>query len=275
MNEMLIVLKGKNDMIKIIVAGFKGKMGSTATKMVLDTPEFELVGVLDPHADESNLNELNEYTEDIPVFHRKEDVLAETTVDVWIDFTIPEVAYENTRFALENSIRPVVGTTGLDEEDVKELQRLADQKRIGGLIAPNFAIGAILMMQFAAQAAKYFPDVEIIELHHDNKLDAPSGTAIKTAEMIIEERGAHQQGHPDEKESLAGARGADYQGMKIHSVRLPGLVAHQQVQFGSTGEGLTIRHDSYDRSSFMTGVALACTKVMENEQLVYGLENLL
>lgn len=275
MNEMPIVLKGKNDMIKIIVAGFKGKMGSTATKMVLDTPEFELVGVLDPHADESNLNELSEYTEDIPVFHRKEDVLAETPVDVWIDFTIPEVAYENTRFALENSIRPVVGTTGLDEEDVKELQRLADQKRIGGLIAPNFAIGAILMMQFAAQAAKYFPDVEIIELHHDNKLDAPSGTAIKTAEMIVEERGAHQQGHPDEKESLAGARGADYHGMKIHSVRLPGLVAHQQVQFGSTGEGLTIRHDSYDRSSFMTGVALACTKVMENEQLVYGLENLL
>lgn len=131
------------------------------------------------------------------------------------------------------------------------------------------------MMQFAAQAAKYFPDVEIIELHHDNKLDSPSGTAIKTAEMIVEERGARQQGHPQEKESLEGARGADYQGMKIHSVRLPGLVAHQQVQFGSKGEGLTIRHDSYDRSSFMTGVALACNKVMENEELIYGLENLL
>lgn len=263
-------------MIKIIVAGFKGKMGSTATKMVLDTPEFELVGVLDPHAGESNLNELSEYgTTDAPVFHHKEEVIEQTSADVWIDFTVPEVAFENTQFALENKIRPVVGTTGLDEDHVKKLQILAAEQRVGGLIAPNFAIGAILMMQFAAQAAKYFPDVEIIELHHDNKLDAPSGTAIKTAEMIVEERGAHQQGHPQEKESLTGARGADYQGMKIHSVRLPGLVAHQQVQFGSKGEGLTIRHDSYDRSSFMTGVALACNKVMENEELIYGLENLL
>lgn len=272
---MPIVLKGKNDMVKIIVAGFKGKMGSTATKMVLETPGFELAGVFDPQATESNLNELIEYAVDIPIFHRKEDVIAKTSVDIWIDFTIPKVAFENTRFALENNIRPVVGTTGLDEEDVKKLQRLAAQKHVGGLIAPNFAIGAILMMQFAAQAAKYFPDVEIIEMHHDNKIDAPSGTAIKTAEMIAEERVTHQQGHPDEKESIAGARGADYQGMKIHSVRLPGLVAHQQVQFGSKGEGLTIRHDSYDRSSFMTGVALACTKVMEHEKLIYGLENLL
>lgn len=276
MSETQIVLKGKNNMIKIIVAGFKGKMGSTATKMVLDTADFELVGVLDPHAEESNLNELSEYdAADVPVFHRKEEVTEHTSADVWIDFTIPEVAFENTQFALENKIRPVVGTTGLDEDKVKRLQALAAEQRTGGLIAPNFAIGAILMMQFAAQAAKYFPDVEIIELHHDNKLDAPSGTAIKTAEMIVEERGAHQQGHPQEKESLEGARGADYQGMKIHSVRLPGLVAHQQVQFGSKGEGLTIRHDSYDRSSFMTGVALACNKVMDNDELIYGLENLL
>lgn len=276
MNEMRIVLKGKNKMIKIVVAGFKGKMGSTATKMVLKHQEFILVGVLDPYAEESKLSELADYPSvDVPVFTDKQKLIDSVKADVWIDFTVPEVALENTQFALRHSIRPVVGTTGLNEDDVADLQKMAEESRTGGLIAPNFAIGAVLMMQFAAQAAKYFPDVEIIELHHDHKLDAPSGTAIKTAEMIAAERGFHQQGHPEEKESIKGARGADYQGMKIHSVRLPGLVAHQQVQFGSNGEGLTIRHDSYDRSSFMTGVALGCTKVMEKTELVYGLENLL
>lgn len=263
-------------MIKIVVAGFKGKMGMTATKMVRDHEGFELVGVLDPHAKETNLNELAEFsTVDVPIFNDKETVVKTVKTDVWIDFTIPSVAYENTRFALEQGIRPVVGTTGFSETEANELVNLSQKQALGGLIAPNFAIGAVLMMQFSAKAAKYFPDVEIIEMHHDNKLDAPSGTAIKTAEMIYAERGEHQQGHPDEKESIPGARGADYHGMKIHSVRLPGLVAHQQVQFGSTGEGLTIRHDSYDRASFMTGVALGCEKVMDLKELVYGLENLL
>lgn len=264
------------NMIKIVVAGFKGKMGSTATKMVLDNDNFVLVGVLDPVVEQKNLNEIPEFSfADVPIFNDKEKMVENVEADVWIDFTIPDVAYENTRFALENGIRPVIGTTGFSENDVKELTELSSSNKVGGLIAPNFAVGAVLMMQFSAQAAKYFPDVEIIELHHDNKLDAPSGTAIKTAEMIFEERGEHSQGHPDEKESIPGARGADYKGMKIHSVRLPGLVAHQQVQFGSVGEGLTIRHDSYDRSSFMTGVALGCHKVMELEKVVYGLENIL
>ena len=131
------------------------------------------------------------------------------------------------------------------------------------------------MMQFAQKAAQYFPDVEIIELHHDNKLDAPSGTAIKTAEMIQEVRPAKKQGNPQEVESIPGARGANFEGLRIHSVRLPGLVAHQQVQFGSVGEGLTIRHDSYDRRSFMTGVALACRQVVQRTELLYGLEQML
>ncbi|WP_414840354.1 4-hydroxy-tetrahydrodipicolinate reductase [Carnobacterium sp. TMP28] len=263
-------------MINVIVAGFKGKMGSTATKMVLDNEDFTLVGVLDPIVEQKNLSAIPEFSfADVPIFNDKETMVQTINADVWIDFTIPDVAYENTRFALENGIRPVVGTTGFSEENLKELTALSLSNKTGGLIAPNFAIGAVLMMQFSAKAARYFPDVEIIELHHDNKLDAPSGTAIKTAQMIFEERGEYSQGHPDEKESLTGARGADYKGMKIHSVRLPGLVAHQQVQFGSVGEGLTIRHDSYDRSSFMTGVALGCTKVMELEKIVYGLENIL
>lgn len=261
-------------MIKVAVAGFKGKMGSTAVNMVLEHADLELVSVLDPFSEETNLNELAGYEADVPVFKAKEDLLL-STPDVWIDFTIPSVAYENTRFAIENNIAPVVGTTGFTEEQIQSLKKKSAELKVGGLIAPNFAVGAVLMMQFAKKAAEYFPDVEIIELHHDNKLDAPSGTALKTAEMMAGVRQTKRQGHPEEEELIAGARGADYDGMKIHSVRLPGLIAHQQVQFGGIGEGLTIRHDSYDRSSFMTGVALSCKKVVDLEELVYGLENLL
>ncbi|MGM0124489.1 dihydrodipicolinate reductase [Enterococcus sp. AZ194] len=262
-------------MIKIVVAGFNGRMGSTATKMVLANETFELVGVLDPLEQKKNLSEFPEYAQvDVPIFTDKETLLS-SQPDVWIDFTMPEFALEHTQFALENRICPVVGTTGFSEADISFLTNLSKEKKTGGLIAPNFAIGAVLMMEFSKKAAKFFPDVEIIELHHDNKLDAPSGTAIKTAEMISQVREPKKQGHLDEVETLQGARGADYDGMRIHSVRLPGLIAHQQVQFGGIGEGLTIRHDSYDRSSFMGGVALGCKEVMERNELVYGLENLL
>ncbi len=169
----------------------------------------------------------------------------------------------------------MVGTTGFTTEEITDLIELSREKNLGGLIAPNFAIGAVLLMQFAAQAAKYFPNVEIIELHHDKKKDAPSGTAVKTAELISQVRQPQEQGAADEEESLPGARGANYQGMHIHSVRLPGLVAHQEVIFGSQGEGLTLRHDSYDRVSFMTGVNLGVKEVVKRHELVYGLEHLL
>ena len=253
--------------IKVIIAGFKGKMGQAAYKMVAEDPELALAGLLDPFTDEKEVA-------GVPVFNTKEE-LAGLQADVWIDFTTPKVAYENTRFALENGFAPVVGTTGFTPEQIEDLTQLSRQKSLGGLIAPNFALGAVLLMQFAAQAAKYFPDVEIIELHHDNKKDAPSGTAIKTAELISQVRTSKQQGAADEEESLAGARGADFDGMRIHSVRLPGLVAHQEVIFGSQGEGLTLRHDSYDRVSFMTGVNLGIKEVVKRSELVYGLEHLL
>jgi len=253
--------------IKVIIAGFKGKMGQAAYKMVTEDPELALAGLLDPFTDEKEVA-------GVPVFNAKEE-LAGLQADVWIDFTTPKVAYENTRFALENGFAPVVGTTGFTPEQIEDLTQLSRQKELGGLIAPNFALGAVLLMQFAAQAAKYFPDVEIIELHHDNKKDAPSGTAIKTAELISKVRTSKQQGAADEEESLAGARGAAFDGMRIHSVRLPGLVAHQEVIFGSQGQGLTLRHDSYDRVSFMTGVNLGIKEVVKRSELVYGLEHLL
>ena len=179
--------------IKVIIAGFKGKMGQAAYKMVTEDPELELVGLLDPFTDEKEVA-------GVPVFNTKEE-LAGLQADVWIDFTTSKVAYENTRFALENGFAPVVGTTGFTPEQIEELTQLSRQKSLGGLIAPNFALGAVLLMQFAAQAVKYFPDVEIIELHHDNKKDAPSGTAIKTAELISQVRTSKQQGAADEDEA--------------------------------------------------------------------------
>lgn len=254
-------------MTKIIIAGFKGKMGATAVKMVEQDADLTLAGLLDPFATETDY-------EGVPVFTKKEDLI-ELDADVWVDFTTPQFAYEHTRFALENGFAPVVGTTGFTPEQIEDLKALSAEKGLGGLIAPNFAIGAILLMQFAAQAAKYFPHVEVIELHHDKKKDAPSGTAIKTAELIAQVRDSYQQGAADEEELIVGARGANYEGFRIHSVRLPGLVAHQEVIFGAEGEGLTLRHDSYSRESFMGGVNLAIKEVVKRDQLVYGLEQLL
>lgn len=253
--------------IKVIIAGFKGRMGSTAVEMVKGDDELTLAALLDPFATEKEVD-------GVPVFTDKADLVG-FDADVWVDFTMPAVAYENTRFALENGFAPVVGTTGFTEVQIQELTDLSKDKSIGGLIAPNFAIGAILLMKFAAEASKYFPDLEIIELHHDKKKDAPSGTAVKTAELIREVRETKHQGAEDEVETLAGARGAEFDGFRIHSVRLPGLVAHQEVIFGAQGEGLTLRHDSYDRISFMGGVNLGIKEVVKRDQLVYGLEHLL
>ncbi|EHJ52759.1 4-hydroxy-tetrahydrodipicolinate reductase [Streptococcus macacae] len=253
--------------IKVIVAGFKGRMGATAVDMIKEDKDLVLAALLDPFAKEKEID-------GVPVFTDKRE-LSQFSADVWVDFTTPKVAYENTHFALENGFRPVVGTTGFTKEEISELIDLSASKKIGGLIAPNFAIGAILLMEFAAKASKYFPDLEIIELHHDKKKDAPSGTAVKTAELIKEVRSYKEQGAKDEEETLPGARGAEFDGFRIHSVRLPGLVAHQEVIFGAQGEGLTLRHDSYNRVSFMSGVNLGIKKVVKQEQLVYGLEHLL
>lgn len=263
-------------MIKIVIAGFRGKMGTTTTQMVLNNPLFELVGVVSVNSTVSNMKELKDYTNiDVPIFETKEEVVKSVIPDVWIDFTAPESIYETLLFLVEHDIHPVIGTTGLSSEEIENLRQLSKKKSLGGMIAPNFAIGAVLMTQFAVKAAEYFPDIEIIELHHDQKLDAPSGTAINTAQAISKVRKPKIQGSVEEKELIEGARGADFEGMKIHSVRLPGLIAHQQVQFGSLGEGLTIRHDSYDRTSFMAGVALSCEKVMTLNEIVYGLECIL
>lgn len=262
--------------IKIIIAGPRGRMGSEAVKLVQETDEFELVAVLDRKHDGMNLKEIDGFQGvDAPIFSDAEKCFSSVKADVLIDLTTPETGMLHTELALTSGIRPVVGTTGFSNEDLERLHRLTKETGRGCIIAPNFAVGAILMMKFSQMAAKYFPDVEIIELHHDQKLDAPSGTAVKTSEMIKSVREPKEQGHPGEKETIKGARGANIEGMHIHSVRLPGLIAHQQVMFGADGQMLTLRHDSFNRTSFMSGVKLAVETVMNLDSLVYGLENII
>jgi 4-hydroxy-tetrahydrodipicolinate reductase len=264
--------------IKIVIAGPRGRMGREAVRMVTTTDGFELVGVIDHKNDGKKLNEIEGFTDltkDIFVYSQIEKCFEAESPDVLIDLTTPEVGMYHTKTALQYGVRPVVGTTGFSQSDLEELETICKEKELGCIIAPNFAIGAVLMMKFSKLAAKYFQDIEIIEMHHDQKLDAPSGTAIKTAQMISEIRKMKQQGNPNEKETIQGARGANFEGMHIHSVRLPGLIAHQQVLFGSEGQTLTIRHDSYNRASFMSGVKLSVETVMKIDTLIYGLENII
>ncbi|WLR53073.1 4-hydroxy-tetrahydrodipicolinate reductase [Bacillus tianshenii] len=262
--------------IKIVVAGPRGRMGKEALLLIERTEHFQLVGAVDRKNSGKMVSEVEGLPNlEAPIYDDIEKCFQEVKPDVLIDLTTPEVGKKHTELAVEYGVRPVVGTTGFNEAELDDLKKKAEEKGIGVIIAPNFAVGAILMMKFAEMAAKYFPDVEIIEQHHDQKLDAPSGTAIKTAEMIEKVRTQKSQGHPDEKEVLEGARGAEKDGMRIHSVRLPGLVAHQEVLFGGEGQTLKIRHDSINRTSFMSGVKLAVETVMKIDLLVYGLENIM
>lgn len=262
--------------VKIIIAGPRGRMGKEAVNLVNTTENYELAAVLDYKHGGKKLSDIEGFAGvPVPVYADIETCLTEVQADVLIDLTTPEVGMHHTRTALQHGVRPVVGTTGFTKEDLQELETICQEKQIGCIIAPNFAVGAVLMMKFSQMAAKYFGDVEILELHHDQKLDSPSGTAVKTAEMIAEVREEKQQGHPNEKETIHGARGANMDGMHIHSVRLPGLIAHQQVMFGSEGQTLTIRHDSYNRASFMSGVKLSVDTVIKIDTFVYGLENIL
>ncbi|MBW2062155.1 MAG: 4-hydroxy-tetrahydrodipicolinate reductase [Deltaproteobacteria bacterium] len=243
-------------MIKVVVNGSQGRMGREVVQAVESDPDLKLVGQTDLGDD-------------------LEEVIQETEAEVVVDFTVPAVRVDNFKKIINNGARAVVGTTGFTEAEIEELSKLCQGKKIGAVIAPNFAIGAVLLMKFAAEAAKYLGDAEIIELHHDKKQDYPSGTAVKTAQLMLKEREKFNQGVSDKVVNLEGARGAETGGLRIHSVRLPGLVAHQEVIFGALGQTLSIRHDSMSRESFMPGVIMAVKKVMESSELIYGLEHIL
>ncbi len=258
---------------RVVVAGALGKMGKAAVDTFIEhSKDFELVaGIVRDlgNVDPKIISELDKHG--VTLYDNLADVLHRGNVDILVELTTPDSVYENSKLALANGVRPVIGATGLSDEDINELSKLCDKNHVGGIIAPNFAIGAILMMKFAAEAAKYMNRYEIIELHHDKKLDSPSGTAIKTAKLIsLNAKGENKAGFVEGK-----ARGELHYGVPIHSVRLQGFVASQEVIFGGLGQTLTIKHDTIDRSSFMPGILIACEKVMKLNKLVYGLENLL
>jgi 4-hydroxy-tetrahydrodipicolinate reductase len=244
--------------IKVAVLGAKGRMGSQTCQAVETASDCQLVAALD-QGDEL-------------------DQLTAAGADVVVDFTRPEVVMDNLAWCIEHGIHAVVGTTGFDDERLTTLrEQLAASPDTGVLVAPNFSIGAVLMMRFATQAARFYESVEIIELHHPDKVDAPSGTARRTAELIAAAR--REAGSPPVPDAtstgLEGARGADVEGIRVHGVRLRGLVAHQEVLFGDAGETLTIRHDSMHRESFMAGVLLGVRRISSAPGLTVGLEHFL
>lgn len=255
-----------------MIAGFTGAMGQKAIRLVQNTKNLQMVAGFAPSAKNPDPKKYG-LNSNVKIFHRLDDV--KTDANIWIDFTLPSAVYDDTKFAIQHHICPVIGTSGMSADQMKSLQKLSEKEHVGGVIAPNFGLSAVLLMKFAQMAAKYFPDVEIIEMHHGDKADAPSGTALNTAQLIDKVRPRHEQGAKHPIENLKGVRGGDYHGIRIHSVRLPGYIAHEQVLFGGPGEALTIRQDSFDRGSFMKGVKIASLKVTKLDHVVVGLENLL
>ena len=239
---------------RVLVNGASGKMGQVAIEAVNLDGGLELAGT----------------------GHRGDDLLSlieNTNPDVVLDFTTATAVFENTATIIKAGVHPVIGTSGLLETQVEQLTVLCEQQRLGGVIVPNFSISAVLMMKFAKDAARYFDKVEIIERHHDEKKDSPSGTAIRTAEMMAEDISSRDD--IEEEATIPGVRGARYQGISIHSIRLPGLVAHQEVLFGGPGQLLTIRSDLINRDAFSPGICLACKEVVNLNGLKCGLEHFL
>lgn len=261
--------------IRVLVSGACGRMGREVVKTVLKNEAMQLVGAVDKYNSGEDIGiVIGGKSLGIPVSEDLSVTIRAVQPQVMVDFTVPRTVMTNLRTALGAGVHVVVGTTGITPENLKELRGLCEQHRVNALVAPNFAIGALLMMRFAAEASRFFPDVEIIELHHGDKLDAPSGTSIKTAEMILTGRGEGAKAAAAE-EKIKGVRGGELGGIHLHSVRLPGLIAHQEVIFGGEGQTLTIRHDSLSRESFMPGVVLAIKEVMQHPGLTYGLEEIL
>ncbi|MBM3463709.1 MAG: 4-hydroxy-tetrahydrodipicolinate reductase [Armatimonadetes bacterium] len=258
--------------IRVTVAGACGRMGQEVVRTIIGLSDIRLVGALDRAQVGHDVGEVAGLGVcGVAVSETLEEALSGSSTDVLVDFTRGDVAPTTVIQALGRGVRCVVGTTGISAADLKRMEDAAASSAV--LIAPNFALGAVLMMRFAAEAAQYYQWAEIIELHHEKKIDAPSGTALRTAEMMAARQSAFQR-VAGETEKVGGARGADC-GIRVHSVRLPGLVAHQEVLLGGTGETLTIRHDSMARTSFMPGVMLAIRRIGKAKGLMVGLEHLL
>ena len=269
--------------IPVVVNGAAGKMGREVIKAIASAEDMMLVGAVDRNG-EYRGQDVGEVAGcgplEVPILDELQSVLVLATQEkvqgVMVDFTHPDSVYDNARSAIAYGVRPVVGTTGLTPEQINDLANFAEKASTGCLIIPNFSIGMVLLQQAAIQASQYFDHVEIIELHHDRKADAPSGTAIKTAEMLSDLGKTYNRPSVKETETIAGARGGVAgDNIRIHSIRLPGLIAHQEVIFGAPGQIYTLRHDTSDRSCYMPGVLLSIRKVTQLKSLVYGLEKIL
>ncbi|MEW5783551.1 MAG: 4-hydroxy-tetrahydrodipicolinate reductase [Bacillota bacterium] len=263
------------NLINVIVSGAAGKMGREIVKAIVHTSDLKLVGVADLVNVDQDAGLLSGTKPvGLAVTSDLKQLLANSGAAVMIDFTSPLTVMDNIYASLEHRVSPVVGTTGISEENLTEIRRWTRLYNTGAIIAPNYALGAILMNKIAQLCARYMHAVEIIELHHDEKLDAPSGTAIKTANLISE---AVNTLPPQcvTLETIPGVRGGRVSNIPIHSIRLPGLVAHQEVLFGGEGQILTIRHDAFSRTCFIPGLLMAVRHAPSNKELIYGMENLL
>ena len=271
------------DLIPIVVNGAAGKMGREVIKAVAEADDLMLLGAVDRNRtvigqDAGEVAGIGPL--EVPILDDLQGILVMATSEkiqgVMVDFTHPDGVYENVRTAIAYGVRPVVGTTGLSTEQIGDLADFAEKASTGALIIPNFSIGMVLLQQAAIAASQYFDHVEIIELHHNQKADSPSGTAIKTAQMLAQLGKTYNPPSVSETEKLPGARGSTAdENIRIHSVRLPGLIAHQEVIFGAPGQIYTLRHDTSDRSCYMPGVLLSIRKVTQLKSLVYGLEKIL
>ncbi|QZZ20474.1 4-hydroxy-tetrahydrodipicolinate reductase [Leptothermofonsia sichuanensis E412] len=269
--------------IPVLVNGAAGKMGREVVKAIAQADDMTLMGAVDlnPNYVGQDAGELAGCGAlEVPITNDFQPMLAfvsqEKQPAVMVDFTHPDSIYDNIRSAIAYGVRPVVGTTGLSPEQLQDLAEFADKASTGCLIIPNFSIGMVLLQQAAVQASQYFDHVEIIELHHNQKADAPSGTALQTAQLLAEFGKSFNPPTVQETEKLPGARGSRAEAdIRIHSVRLPGLIAHQEVIFGAPGQVYTLRHDTSDRACYMPGVLLAIRKVTQLKTLVYGLEKIL
>ena len=257
-----------------MVHGILGRMGQEVTRALCSDPELEVVGAVEREVGEDHLL-LPQGDTGVPFSSDVEYILDCCKPEVLVDFTVAEATRSVVPVAARHRVNLVIGTTGLTASDISDIDRLAKVNGVGVVIAPNFALGAVIMTHLAEVAAKFFDWAEIIEMHHEQKLDAPSGTALATAKAMLHSRGKPFFNSGEQKEMLSGARGGQMEGIAIHSVRLPGLLAHQQVILGAAGQTLTIRHDAISRECYIPGVLLAIKKVIKLNGLVYGLDALL
>jgi 4-hydroxy-tetrahydrodipicolinate reductase len=262
------------ELIKVLVHGVLGKMGREVAAALCQDPELELVGGVDVKATQEQFT-LPDGSKKVPLSSDLSSLLKVCQPNVLVDFTIAEASMPAARTALKQGVNVVIGTSGLSEDNLKEIAKLSEASKVGAIVAPNFTVGAAVLLNAVKAAAKFFDYAEIIEMHHHEKVDSPSGTALATAKAMLQSRGKPFLYSKTKKETLGGTRGGEVDGIAIHSVRLPGFVASQEVVFGGQGQTLSFRHDTIGRECYMPGIILAIKEVVKRQGLIFGLDTLL